>query len=133
MELLEINYEIEHGRSYLTDANYIYLNLDGRLNKLPKNDYGIILSKVKLKNDDVYEVVINSNSKDIIVKSYIDEGEKLDSHSIKEYFINENNKFLKFSSEAYCMVISLKDKTKTKYVFSDYRDAIGYLESIDLS
>ena len=133
MELLEINYEIEHGRSYLTDANYIYLNLDGRLNKLPKNDYGIILSKVKLKNDDVYEVVINSNSKDITVKSYIDEGEKLDSHSIKEYFINENNKFLKFSSEAYCMVISLKDKTKTKYVFSDYRDALNYLESIDLS
>lgn len=131
MELLQSNYEIEH--SNLTDANYIYLNLDGKLNKLPKNDYGIILSKVKLKNDDVYEIVINSNTKDMTVKSYIDEDEKLDSHSIKEYFVNQNNNFLKFINEAYFMVINLNDKTKTRYVFSDYRDAIGYLESIDLS
>lgn len=130
MEFIENNFEIEHIN--LTDANYINLNINDRLKGIRRNQYGLVLSKIKLKNNDVYEIVLNSNSNDrATVRSYVDGDEKLDSYSIQEYFINGKNNYLEFSNESYCMVINSNEPMKNKYVFSDYRDAIGYLESLE--
>jgi hypothetical protein len=55
----------------------------------------------------------------------------MDEHLLEEYFINGMDKYLTFHSEAYFRVINENDPTETKYVFNNYYDALGYLESID--
>jgi len=74
MEILDQNLEIENNN--LAEANYLIFNLK---NNLPKNEYGIILTRVKLKNNKVYSIVIESNSRDNIdtVKSQIHSNEKM--------------------------------------------------------
>ncbi len=128
MEILDQNLEIENNN--LAEANYLIFNLK---NNLPKNEYGIILTRVKLKNNKVYSIVIESNSRDNIdtVKSQIHSNEKMDSDLLAEYFINGMDKYLTFNNEAYYRTINENDHSETKYVFSNYYDALGYLESMD--
>lgn len=130
MEILEQHLNIENDN--LMQANYIIFNLE---KTLEKNDYGFILTKIKLKNNNVYCIIIESNSRDKIdtIKSYLPDDNKMDFDLFQEYFINGMDKYLSFNNEAYFRVINLNDDNESKYVFTDYRDAIGYLESIDLS
>lgn len=128
MEILENHFQLED--SNLTQANYIFFNLK---KNLPLNEYGIVLLKFRLKNGNEYCLVIESNNSDKIdyIKSYILEDEKMDLDLFKEYFLNKNEKLLKIKNEAYFRVINLDNKEETKYVFSDYNDAIDYLEMLD--
>jgi hypothetical protein len=128
MEILEQHIKIENDN--LAEANYLIFNLK---NNLPRNNYGIILTKIKLNNNKVYSIVIESNSRDNIdtIKSQIHSDENMDKDLLEEYFINGMDKYLTFNSEAYFRTINENDLAETKYVFSNYYDALGYLKSID--
>jgi len=39
--------------------------------------------------------------------------------------------YLTFNNEAYYRTINENDHSETKYVFNNYYDALGYLESMD--
>jgi len=128
MEILEQHIKIENDN--LSNANYLIFNLK---NNLPRNNYGIILTKIKLNNNKVYSIVIESNHIDKIdtIKSIIHSSESVDNYLLEEYFINGMDKYLNFNSEAYFRAINENDLAETKYVFSNYYDALGYLESMD--
>jgi len=128
MEILEQHIKIENDN--LAEANYLIFNLK---NNLPRNNYGIILTKIKLNNNKVYSIVIESNSRDNIdtIKSQIHSDENMDKDLLEEYFINGMYKYLTFNSEAYFRTINENDLAETKYVFSNYYDVLGYLKSID--
>lgn len=127
MDIVEKNFELEDEK--LTHANYIFYNLR---KDLPKNKYGFILEKIKLKNGKIYSLILESNSyeKDKITNYYFPEQE-VDLDTIREFFINGNERFLKFKNEAYFRVINLSDESLTKYVFSDYNDAKEYIKTLE--
>lgn len=127
MEIIEKYFELEDKN--LTHANYIFFNLDKHL---PKNKYGSLLEKIKLKNGKSYILVIESNTseKEKVINYYSPESE-CDLDTIREFFINGNQRFLKFKNEAYFRVINLEDDSLTKYFFSDYNDAKEYIKNLD--
>lgn len=127
MEIVEKNFELEHEK--LTHANYIFYNLK---KDTPQSKYGFVLEKIKLKNGQTYGLILESNSyeKDRITNYYFPD-EETDGDTIREFFINGNEKFLKFKNEAYFRVININDDSLTKYVFSDYNDAKEYIKTLD--
>jgi hypothetical protein len=130
-QLLDLEYK------NLGKANYIYTilyNAKGRTSL--KWDEGLIFSNIKLKNNKEYSVYIMSNSiafsyEEIGVHIAVDKNMDMMKSTLDEYYINGNEKFLRFNNEAYFRIIENKEGEEVKMVFTDYNDVIEYLRSIE--
>lgn len=133
MEILEQNFNYEDQK--FTKANYVYYS--PKFN-LTKNEFGYLVTSVKLNNGENYWIVLESSSYDR--KYYIETVYKKELQIMQDKkdvdfleFLYEENKadLVKFKDEAYFMVVNTNDPGKTKYVFTDYLDAINFLKRID--
>jgi hypothetical protein len=130
-QLLDLEYK------NLGKANYIYTilyNAKGRTSL--KWDEGLIFSNIKLKNNKEYSVYIMSNSsafsyEEIGVHIAVDKNMDMMKSTLDEYYINGNEKFLRFNNEAYFRIIENKEGEEVKMVFTDYNDVIEYLRFIE--
>lgn len=136
MKLTQQNFVLEHDN--LAHADYIYLNLilnlkNRIIKNIDKNQYGIILSQFKNNKGDKIELVINAN-KGFDLKEIdsflLDKESAKDPEVVKEYFINGTANFLNFSDHAYIKVIKNNDPWAAPMVFTNYLEAVEYLDQI---
>jgi hypothetical protein len=131
MEILEQKLEIDHEN--LANANFLIIEI--LRNGYTGNRWGYPISRVKLKNGNVYIIALISNEGQTILNelvNFTDEvGKVMDYDLLREYFLNGMNRYLKFSSEAYIRIINEKDPEEIKIIFTDYYEALEYLESLE--
>lgn len=132
--ILLVNENLKLEDKNLYKANFLFIEAEKR--QLMENKYGFIISTFKNYHGDYYFIVVQSSvlgfrPTDVWNKVNDSDGVEMDYETIKEYFINGIEGYLRFENEAYIRIIYEKDPDRIKYVFTDYYEALDYMLQIE--
>ncbi|MEY4571011.1 MAG: hypothetical protein RLZ10_204 [Bacteroidota bacterium] len=114
-------------------ANYVYTIINKFDSKFTKN--GFLISEFLLKDGRHYSVYLMSNLSPTKISSIVNltssEFNSMDEDLLEEFHLNGMDNYLKFDSEAYFHIICEEEPEEVKFIFTDYLEAVEYLELLE--
>lgn len=122
----------------MVKANHVYTFIE-KIDAQYSSD-GFHVASFKLADNRKYDIYVISNvrpTKVNMIGNWIKNGPNppvpMDEYDLNEYFFNDLDWQLKFDSEAYFRIVNQKNPDEVKFIFTDYNEAVEYLELIEKS